>query len=120
MTDAAAARADDTSAQDDAESHAEPRVTGVERFIAGVIFLVLFNVAEVFIFALGLVQALIALVFGGPNRLLGRVGASVALWMRDMVRFVTGATNTPAFPFARWPSVAAEERSAGPRDSDGQ
>lgn len=93
----------DAHAPDNGAETALPRVTGVERFIAGLIYFFLYNIAEVVIFALGLLQAVIALVFGGPNPWLGRIGASIALWMRDMVRFITGATNQPTFPFARWP-----------------
>lgn len=98
----------DSANTDTTTTPADQPVGGLARVFYGLVYLLLYNVAEIAIFALALVQAVVALFGAGPNAALGRLGAHLGRWMKAMVDFTTGATDAPAFPFGPWP--AADEK----------
>ncbi|MFN3613783.1 MAG: DUF4389 domain-containing protein [Rubrimonas sp.] len=104
MTDSAVTDANRTQDRRDGVPAAAP-VGGLARLFYGLVYLLLYNAAEIAIFALALVQALIALFGRGPSAALGRLGAHLGRWMKSMVDFTTGAADAPAFPFGPWPAA---------------
>lgn len=78
------------------------------RLILGALYIVLWNVVEFLLIGIGLIQVLAQLLFGQPLGWLAGFGASLGLWARQIVEFVSGHTDRPAFPFGRWPRASRE------------
>jgi hypothetical protein len=55
---------------------------------------------------LALVQFLWLLFARTPNEVLGRFGGSLAIWLADVGRFLTCATDDKPFPWRSWPGTA--------------
>lgn len=78
------------------------------RAILSVFFVVTYNLVELLLIAIAVAQLFVTLIAGKPWGLLAGFGASLALWARDMIRYATAASDTPAFPFSPWPRASAE------------
>lgn len=79
-----------------------------ETWIRGLImlaFVIFFGLAETLLHLMALVQFLWLLITGARNDVLMRFGKSMALWMADVARFQTCATEDKPFPWRAWPSA---------------
>ena len=56
------------------------------------------------VFALAVLQLVVALVTGAPNAQLAVFGRRVATWLGEIVRYLTMASDQAPFPFADFPN----------------
>lgn len=74
-----------------------------------IIFMVLFAVVAWFVLIglliLVVVQALISLISGEPNRNLQKAGFTFGCWLHEMVLFLVYNTEEKPFPFAEFPTA---------------
>ncbi len=67
------------------------------------LFLLAFGAAQGLLWLLAIVQFLWLLFSGEANGNLARFGKSLSLWLAELVRFVTYASEVKPFPWAPWP-----------------
>jgi hypothetical protein len=67
-----------------------------------------FTVGQWLLNLLALVQFLWLLFARAPNELLARSGSSLAIWLADVGRFLTCATDDKPFPWRPWPGTAGD------------
>lgn len=78
------------------------------RLIYIVLFTVTFNVAEVVIAVITLIQFFTALFTGGkPNERLRELGGMMATYVREVVAFLTYETDDKPFPIGEWPQATS-------------
>ena len=70
-----------------------------------VLFGVAFYVAEFVLLMVAIVQLIAKLVSGSSLAQLDRFGAQLAIYMRELVAFLTFASEEKPFPLAPWPEV---------------
>jgi hypothetical protein len=58
-----------------------------------------------FLFALTVLQIAVGLIVGEPNKQLAEFGARLGSFLRDIARYIMGASDTPPFPFAPFPEA---------------
>lgn len=59
-----------------------------------------------FVFAVTLLQLIVTVISGGQrNEQLAEFGTKLSWWMRDLVRFLTGATSDLPFPLGPFPTL---------------
>ncbi len=75
------------------------------RIIYMILFTVIFNVASFVIGVVVLVQALFAVVTGGQNGNVQKLGSGLAHFIHEIVSFLTYTTEEKPFPFSSWPEV---------------
>jgi hypothetical protein len=63
-----------------------------------------YHVSGTVMFAVSLIQFLIVLVNGEPNARMASFGRSLARYYRQIVNFLTFATEEIPFPFNDWPT----------------
>ena len=56
---------------------------------------------------LAIVQFVWLLVAHEPNRFIASIGSSLSIWLADIGRFLTCATDDKPFPWAPWPTATA-------------
>jgi hypothetical protein len=77
-------------------------------WIRGAIMLLLmfcFGFAQSLLFAMTVVQFLWMLVARDRNAFIADFGWSLAQWMAQSAKFLTGATDEKPFPWTEWPST---------------
>jgi hypothetical protein len=83
------------------------------RIVYMILFTVIFNVASFVIGVVVLVQALFAILTGGQNANVQKLGSGLAQFISEIVSYLTYTTEEKPFPFKSWPeveaAVAAEE-----------
>ena len=67
-----------------------------------------FTVGQWLLNLLALVQFLWLLFARVPNVFLARFGNSLAIWLADVGRFLTCATEDKPFPWRSWPATAGD------------
>ncbi len=65
---------------------------------------VLWHVAEVVLWIVVVIQFVLALVSDVPNERLSAFGRSLGSYVRQIVHFLTFATEEVPFPFSEWPA----------------
>ena len=75
------------------------------RAVYMILFGVAFDLAELVVGAIALVQFLFALFSGRPVDRLALFGAQLAAWIGEIVAFLTFASEALPFPFAPWPDA---------------
>lgn len=58
-----------------------------------------------FVFAVTILQLAVTLISGQRNEQLAEFGTRLSWWMRDLVRFLTGATSDVPFPLGPFPTL---------------
>lgn len=58
-----------------------------------------------FVFAVTLLQLVVTLISGKRNEQIAEFGTKLSWWMRDLVRFLTGATSELPFPLGPFPTL---------------
>lgn len=75
------------------------------RIVYMILFTVIFNVASFVIGVVVLVQALFAILTGGQNDNVQKLGSGLAQFIAEIVSFLTYTTEEKPFPFKSWPEV---------------
>ena len=73
------------------------------RIVYMILFTVFFNVASFVIGAIVLVQALFAIVTGGQNDNVQKLGTGLAQYISEILSYLTYTTEEKPFPFKSWP-----------------
>ena len=85
------------------------------RLVYMVLFAVIFNIAEIVIVVVVVVQFLFKLFTGEANETLGALGQTVAIYVYEMIAYLTFHTDDMPYPFGPWPTAAAGKTKRGPR-----
>ncbi len=96
---------------DDLKEHVTSRPTWM-RLLYMILFIVAFNVAELIIAVILLVQFLFKLFTGNLLDQLVAFGDALSTYIADIVRFLTFRTEDMPYPFAKWPKGAAGNKTA--------
>ena len=76
------------------------------------VFLLVWQVAQLVLGGLVLVQLIYRLVYGAPNAGLMNFGDSLSLYLAQIGRFGSFHTEQKPWPFADWPASSAPEGEA--------
>lgn len=68
------------------------------------LMLLVLHVCGTVLFAVAVIQFMIALVNGAPNERLVVLGRNLAGYFRQIVNFLAFATEEAPFPFSDWPA----------------
>ena len=82
------------------------------RLVYMILFMVIFNVAELVTWAVVVIQFLFKLFSGSANERLQSFGGRLATYLREIIAFLTYHTEHRPYPFAPWPAEAAEAPAA--------
>lgn len=66
-------------------------------------FIFFFGIAQTVLFTLAVIQFLWMLIKSERNVFVASVGRSLAAWLSDTARFLTGDTEEKPFPWKAWP-----------------
>ena len=89
----------------------DDKPTARDVWMRGLFMLILiigFAVGQWLLNLLALVQFLWLLVARAPNEFLARFGNSLAIWLAEVGRFLTCATDDKPFPWRAWPGSAGD------------
>ena len=89
-----------------------------KRLIFMVLFGVVFQLAELLLAAVAVVQFLFRLITGSANDRLAVFGAGLAEYLRRVVAYLTFAGDTRPFPFDDWPEAEPERAAPTPPEGD--
>jgi hypothetical protein len=64
-----------------------------------------FGIAQILLNMLAVVQFLWLLFANGPNQFVLRFGASLSVWLADVARFLSCASDEKPFPWKEWPKA---------------
>ena len=84
----------------------------VLRVLWMLVFLLVWQVAQLVLGGLVLVQLIYRLVYGAPNRGLMNFGDSLSLYLAQIGRYGSFHTEQKPWPFADWPAPRAPEGEA--------
>ena len=70
-----------------------------------ILFVIAFGVAQMVLNTIAIVQFLWLLFTRKPNNPLVRFGNSLSIWLADVARFQTCATDERPFPWRPWPKA---------------
>lgn len=85
------------------------------RFLYMVLFAVIFNIAEFVILVVVTVQFITKLFTGDVHERLQEFGDSLALYVADVVRYLTYTTEDLPYPFGDWPDGDQDKPQGGSR-----
>ncbi|MDH5649124.1 MAG: DUF4389 domain-containing protein [Gammaproteobacteria bacterium] len=71
------------------------------------VFVVIYSITEILITAVVLFQILSHLIFGQSNEKLLGFGRSLAIFVYQIIQFLTYNTDDKPFPFGDWPDISA-------------
>lgn len=83
------------------------------RLVYMFLFAVIFNVAEVVVGAVVVLQFLFKLFGGKANQRLRDFGGTAAAYLAEIVAFLTFHTEDMPYPFAPWPAGAPAAKAGG-------
>ncbi len=86
-----------------AETHLTNKNTW-KRILYMLLFALAYSVAEFILMAVVIAQALFKLITGDINNNLKILGKQAALYIYDVMLFLTFNTETKPFPFSAWPN----------------
>jgi len=89
---------------DGAQSGQKPRNALLLRLAYTLGFAILAWAVLWFAFALTVLQLVVTAVAGQRNPQLAEFGSKIGSWMREIMRFLTAASDTPPFPLAPFPA----------------
>jgi len=73
------------------------------RLLFMVLFVILLEIAGVVMLAAIVLQFLFAIISGGPNDNLRRLGSQIASYIYQVLQFLIYNTEEKPFPFSDWP-----------------
>ena len=114
MSDHATYTGDKRVADDISRQHLSDGGTW-RRLIYMVLFTVIYRVTEVVLFSVVIIQFLFKLFTGSANPQLQVAGQHLGAYIREMVLFLTFATEDRPYPFGPWPDATpnAKGKSTG-------
>ena len=74
-----------------------------KRLLFIILFSICFNVAEIVLAAIAIVQFFSSLITGAPLAQLQKFGTSLATYLKEIADFLTYARNDKPFPIGQWP-----------------
>lgn len=86
------------------------------RLLYMIFFVVIFNVAELVIGAVVVVQFLFKLLSGSANGKLKGLGGDLAIYLQQVVAFLTYSTEAMPYPFGDWPAGERADRTPAPAE----
>lgn len=84
------------------------------RILWMLVFVIVWQVAELLLLCLVVAQLLVRLVRGEPNRTLMDFGDSLSRYLAQIGRFESFHSDRKPWPFADWPAPRAPERDEEP------
>ncbi len=84
------------------------------RLVYMVLFVIIFNVTEIVVTVVVVLQFLSKLFTGGVNARLQGFGQSLGSYLSEIVCFLTFQTEDMPYPFAHWPSGAPAAAAVAP------
>jgi len=75
------------------------------------LFLLFYSLAEMVVLAIALFQFGSSLITGSINEQLKRFGASLSVYIYQIMGYLTYNTEEKVYPFGDWPKVDEEEES---------
>ena len=92
----------ETKAPDDKPTARDVWMRGLFMFL----FMIAFGLGVWLLNFLAIVQFLWLLFAREPNQLIARFGNSLSVWLAEIGRFLTAATEDKPFPWRPWPNAA--------------
>jgi len=89
-----------------------------KRLVFMVLFAVAFQLGELLLAAVAVIQFLFRLITGGCNDRLAVFGAGLAEYLRQVVAYLTFASESRPFPFDNWPDAEPERATPAPPEGD--
>lgn len=83
------------------------------RLLYMIVFAVLFNIAELAIIVVVIIQFITKLFTGGVHQRLQEFGDSAAQYIGEIIRFMTFQSEDLPYPFGDWPKGKAQRRRRG-------
>lgn len=77
----------------------------LKRGLFMLLFAIAFSVAQVLLNVVAVVQFLWLLTSNSPNQFVLRFGASLSVWLADVARFLSCASDEKPFPWKDWPKA---------------
>ncbi len=74
------------------------------RILFIVLFIAIWGISKLIVFAVIILQVLFLLVTGQRNDRLAQFGGNLASYIRQLVAYLTFASEEQPFPFSEWPS----------------
>lgn len=74
-------------------------------------FFLVFRIMDVVLLLLTVTQWVFQLLTGSANPALVRFGVGLSLFLAQITRFLSGATEEKPFPFQDWPSSDSESKA---------
>ena len=68
-----------------------------------ILFIIVFELVELVVFVTTLVQFILRVTLGRPNERLSQLGAGLGRYTREVIAFLTFATDVIPYPFGSWP-----------------
>ncbi len=75
-----------------------------KRGLIMIAFMVAFGAGQSVLYLIAIVQFLWLLIAKEPNKLLVEFGQSLAVWLAQIARFLSCATDDKPFPWRAWPT----------------
>ena len=75
----------------------------LKRALMTVVLIIGFAIAESILWLFAVIQFIIFLFKGEPNRFIAQTACSVSSWVASIIKFVMFASNSAPFPFSPWP-----------------
>ena len=87
------------------ESPEEPAFSSIwHRVLYMLLFVVLYGIAELVVYAVAVFQLLWVIVNGSSNPHLMTLGQGLSLWVSQVFRFLTFNSDDLPYPFSPWPN----------------
>lgn len=74
-------------------------------------FFLVYRVLDILLLLVTLVQWVFTLLTGSPNTALAEFGASLGVYVQQIVHYLTGSSDEKPFPFQDWPQRLPEDNA---------
>lgn len=101
---------DDQSVETISKDHVTNQSTWV-RLLYLILFVVIFNVAELVILAVVIFQFLTKLFTGHVNAELRPLSESLAMYAREVIEYLTQYSDDKPYPFGAWPKASDDGKA---------
>ncbi|MFT6556308.1 DUF4389 domain-containing protein [Sneathiella sp.] len=89
-----------------------------KRLIYIILYAICFNVAEIVLAAIAIVQFFSTLITGAPLNQLQRFGTALGQYIHELVDFLTQASDNKPFPIGNWPEEKVVSSTNEDSDDD--
>lgn len=81
----------------------EPKDHAILRVLYVIAFYIVYGLSELLVLCLAIAQTLLSLIGSGPSDTLVRFGGSLGIYVKQIVEYVSYASERKPFPFEDWP-----------------